>query len=63
MAGVQRQQAIQNARYEQTAKKQDQRLRNIEIKLAVTQGLPQVKVAEIFQLSPGRVNQILKKVA
>jgi hypothetical protein len=31
--------------------------------VAVEQGVPQKKVAEIFQLSAGRVNQIIKKVA
>jgi hypothetical protein len=63
MTGVQRQAGVQNARFEQTAKKQEQRIRNLEIKVAVEQGVPQKKVAEIFQLSAGRVNQIIKKVA
>ena len=63
VTGIQRQVGIQNARFEQTAKKQEQRIRNLEIKIAVEQGVPQKKVAEIYQISAGRVNQIIKKFA
>ncbi|MDQ5897668.1 MAG: hypothetical protein QG612_1754 [Pseudomonadota bacterium] len=61
--GLQRQvgviQATNNARTRVT----DQRLRDLEIKTAVATGAPQKKVAEIFNLSPGRVSQIVKKIA
>lgn len=51
--------AISNARNKAT----DQRLRDLEIKAAVIQGAPQKEVAKVFQLSPGRVSQICKKIA
>lgn len=61
--GLQRQVGVTTARMEQTEKKQDQRIRDLEIKAAVNQGLSQRKVAQIYELTPGRVNQILKRNA
>lgn len=63
VAGMQRQMGVMNARLDLTEKKYDRRLRDVEIKLAVQQGVSQKKVAEIYSLSAGRVNQIIKKVA
>lgn len=63
VAGMQRQIGVVNARVDVTTKKQDQRIRDLEIKAAVQQGVPQNKVAKIYELSPGRVNQIVKRVA
>lgn len=63
VAGMQKRIGITNARLDETAKKHEQRIRNLEIKVAVEQGVPQKKVAEIYQLSAGRVNQIIKKIA
>lgn len=61
--GMQRQLGVTTARMEQTEKKQDQRIRDLEIKTAVSQGLSQRKVAQIYELTPGRVNQIMKRNA
>lgn len=61
--GMQRQIGVTNARMETTEKKQEQRIRNLEIQRAVDKGVSQRKVAQIFELTPGRVNQIVKKNA
>jgi len=61
--GMQRQIGVTNARMEATEKKQEQRIRNLEIQRAVDKGVSQRKVAQIFELTPGRVNQIVKKNA
>ncbi len=61
--GMQRQIGVTNARMEMTEKKQEQRIRNLEIQRAVDKGVSQRKVAQIFELTPGRVNQIVKKNA
>ncbi|MGJ7579782.1 hypothetical protein ACSFA3_06330 [Variovorax sp. RHLX14] len=51
--------AVGNARNKST----DQRLRDLEIKTAVVQGAPQKEIARIYKLSPGRVSQIVKRIA
>lgn len=51
--------AVSNARYKDTEK----RLRNLEIKAAVIKGASQKEVAKIYNLSAGRVSQIVKQVA
>lgn len=61
--GMQRQIGVTNARMDATEKKQEQRIRNLEIQRAVDKGVSQRKVAQIFELTPGRVNQIVKKNA
>lgn len=61
--GMQRQLGVTTARMEKTEKQQDQRIRDLEIKTAVSQGLSQRKVAQIYELTPGRVSQIMKKNA
>jgi hypothetical protein len=61
--GMQRQIGVVNARQEVTAKQHERRIRDLEIKTAVTSGVPQKKVAEIFEMSAGRVSQIMKRVA
>lgn len=63
MTGLQRQVGVLNAKHENTKKDQEQRIRNLEIKAAVQQGVSQKKVAQIYDLSPGRVSQIVKRVA
>ncbi len=62
VAGIQRQQGIQTARFEAAEKRTDMRIRDLEIKAAVQSGVSQRTVAKIYDLSAGRVNQILKKV-
>jgi hypothetical protein len=61
--GLQRNLGVLNARFEVTTNKQEQRIRDLEIKAAVQNGVPQKKVAQIFELSAGRVSQIIKRVA
>lgn len=61
--GMQRQIGVVNARLDVTTKKQERSIRDLEIKIAVQQGIPQRQVAKIYELSPGRVSQITKKVA
>lgn len=61
--GLQRQVGVMNASFSVTTSKQERRIRDLEIKTAVQQGVPQKKVAEIYDLSAGRVSQIVKKVA
>ncbi|MCD2515506.1 hypothetical protein LQ564_04185 [Massilia sp. G4R7] len=61
--GLQRQTGILHAKVEMTTNKQERRIRDLEIKAHVAQGVPQTKVAKVYQLSPGRVNQIVKKLA
>lgn len=61
--GMQRHIGVVNERLEVTAKQHERRIRDLEIKTAVQQGVPQNRVAKIYDLSPGRVNQIVKKIA
>lgn len=63
MKGLQRQMGVANAVSNARHKATDQRLRDLEIKAAVQQGVSQKEVAKIYELSPGRVSQIVKKVA
>lgn len=63
VAGMQRQIGVVNARIDVTTNKHERRIRDLEIKTAVQQGVPQKKVAQIYELSAGRVNQIIKKIA
>lgn len=58
--GMQRHIGVINARMDVTDKRNDRRIRDLEIKSAVQQGVPQRQVAKIYQLSPGRVSQIMK---
>ncbi|HHQ4476282.1 TPA: hypothetical protein ACSPZR_001014 [Aeromonas veronii] len=62
MKGMQRQINLLNASQERAEAETDRRLRDLEIKAAVLKGLPQKKVAEIYDLSAARVSQIVKKV-
>lgn len=61
--GLQRQVSVVHARIDATTIKQERRLRDLEIKTAVQQGVPQKKLAEIYDISRGRVSQIAKKIA
>lgn len=61
--GLQQQVGVMNAVSYARNKATDQRLRNLEIKTAVVQGAPQKEIAKIYNLSPGRVSQIVKKIA
>lgn len=63
VAGMQRQIGVMNARIDSTTNKHERRIRDLEIKTAVQQGVSQKKVAQIYELSAGRVNQIIKKIA
>jgi hypothetical protein len=51
-----------NARADATDKKTDRRLRDLEIKSAA-QHVPQKRLAEIYDLTPGRISQIVRRVA
>lgn len=44
-------------------KRTEHRVRDLEIRTAVLNGTPQKTVAKVYELSPGRVSQIMKKVA
>jgi predicted XRE-type DNA-binding protein len=61
--GMQRQIGVVNARLDVTSKAHERRIRDLEIKTAVQSGVTQKKVAENFDISAGRVSQIVKKVA
>lgn len=61
VAGLQRQVGVVTARQDATDKKTERRLRDLEIK-AAAQHVPQRKLAEIYDLTPGRINQIVKRV-
>lgn len=61
--GMQRTMGVLNARVEVNNNRTERRLRDLEIKDAVQKGVPQRQVAKIFDLSAGRVSQIVKKVA
>ncbi|WP_050479876.1 hypothetical protein [Herbaspirillum rhizosphaerae] len=63
VTGLQRQVGVMNARYEVDSSKMSRKIRDLEIKTAVQQGVPQKKVAEIYEISTGRVSQIMKKIA
>ncbi|CAM2158203.1 RNA polymerase sigma-70 region 4 domain-containing protein (plasmid) [Pararobbsia alpina] len=63
LKGLQRQVGVINAVGNARNKSTDQRLRDLEIKTAVVQGAPQKEIAKIYNLSPGRVSQIVKKIA
>lgn len=60
--GMQRQIELGKAQHEQVTKSHDRKLRDLEIRSAVQSGLPQRKVAEIYDLSTGRVSQIVRRV-
>lgn len=62
VAGLQRQVGVINARQNATDKKTERRLRDLEIK-AAAQHVPQRRLAEIYNLTPGRINQIVRRVA
>jgi uncharacterized coiled-coil protein SlyX len=62
VAGLQRQVGVINARADATDKKTDRRLRDLEIKSAA-QHVPQKRLAEIYDLTPGRISQIVRRVA
>lgn len=62
LKGVQRQVNVLNARHEAVTDKHERRIRDLEIKNAVRDGVSQRKVADIYELSPGRVSQIVRKV-
>lgn len=57
--GLQTQNSAMNAEN----RKQDQRLRDLEIRTAVLNGTPQKDVAEIYDISRGRVSQIVRRVS
>jgi len=59
--GMQRQIELGKAQHEQVTKSHDRKIRDLEIRSAVQRGLPQRKVAEIYELSTGRVSQIVRK--
>lgn len=61
IAGVQRQVNTLHALLDTKTKAMERRVRDLEIVTAVARGVPQKKVAEIFDLSASRVNQIYKK--
>ncbi len=61
--GMQRQIGVVNARLDVTSKGHERRIRDLEIKSAVQSGVPQKRVAQIYEMSAGRVSQIVKKVA
>jgi len=61
--GLQRHVGVLNARMDANDTKTDRRLRDLEIKTAVLNGVPQKTVAKIYDLSSGRVSQIMKKIA
>ena len=63
VAGLQRQFGVLNAKHEATTDKHGRRIRDLEIKTAVKDGVPQKRVAEIYDLSAARVNQIVRKTA
>lgn len=63
VSGMQRQINVLSAQQDAYQKKNDMSVRDLEIVTAVLKkNLTQRQVAEIYQLSPGRINQILKKV-
>ena len=62
MKGMQRRVEVVNAKFETLTNKQDRRIRDLEIKTAAQSGVSQRQIANIYELSPGRVSQIVKKV-
>lgn len=63
VAGLQRQQRVTTARMDARDQVTDRRLRDLEIRNAAMKGTPQKALAEIYDLSAARVNQIVKRVA
>ncbi|WP_257807003.1 hypothetical protein [Burkholderia glumae] len=63
VSGLQREIEVIHSFTNSDRKTTDQRIRDLEIKAAVSRGAPQKEVAKIFKLSPGRVSQIVKKIA
>ncbi|EFF9539259.1 hypothetical protein GL249_21605 [Escherichia coli] len=60
--GMQQRMEVVNAKFDQITSKQERRIRDLEIKNAVqVDKIPQRKVAEIYELSPGRVSQIVRR--
>ncbi|PSU47325.1 hypothetical protein C9J12_15080 [Photobacterium frigidiphilum] len=52
---------VQIEKTKSITQKHERAIRDLEIKNAVNSGLPQKKVAEIYDLSAARVNRIVKK--
>jgi len=63
VAGLQRQVGVIHARADASDNRIERRLRDLEIKTASAQGVPQRKLAEIYELTPGRISQIVRRVA
>ncbi|UKE82750.2 hypothetical protein PJ912_16535 [Pectobacterium colocasium] len=62
--GMQQRMEVVNAKFDQITSKQERRIRDLEIKNAVqVEKIPQRKVAEIYELSPGRVSQIVRNAS
>lgn len=61
--GLQRQMKVVHAHADATEARIDRRLRDLEIKSASAKGVPQKALAEIYDLTPGRISQIVKRVA
>ena len=62
MKGMQRRVEVVNAKFETLTNKLERRIRDLELKTAAQSGVPQRQIANIYELSPGRVSQIVKKV-
>lgn len=63
VSGLQRQVGVLNAKHDVTHNQHERRIRDLEIKSAVQSGVPQKRVAQIYDLSAARVSQIAKKTA
>ncbi|WP_421157779.1 hypothetical protein [Aeromonas dhakensis] len=61
VAGLQRQVTMHKAIQDHDRAEATRRLRDLEIKAAVQRGVPQKKVAEIYELSAARVSQIYRE--
>lgn len=63
VVGLQRQVGVIHACADASNRKTERRLRDLEIRTAVQRGAPQKELGQLYNLSAGRISQIVKKIA
>ena len=61
--GLQKQVGVLHAKHDGAIAKHERRIRDLEIRDAVKGGASQKRVAQVFDLSAARVNQIVRRTA
>lgn len=62
VSGLQKQVEVLHGLRDADNKKRDRQIRDLEINAAVNRGLPKKEVAKIYNLSPGRITQLTRRL-